>query len=152
GTKEGSTVLEGHMDAHVLQEETASITEGVEGELELLEGLVIHEDVGAAIVVQVGHVTTVDGGGLNLDTGVPGLVDGLAGDDVLELGAHEGWALARLHVLELDDLLQLAVDLEDKAVLEISGGCHGDDLPCVWRQWVPHLRRRVDRDNRVGTE
>ena len=66
----------------------------------------------------------VDGGDLDLDVGVEGLVDGLAGLDVLQLGAHEGAALARLVVLEPDDRPELAVEVENHAVLEVVGRCH----------------------------
>jgi len=63
--------------------------------------------------------------GLHLHTSVEGLVYGLAGDNILELGADECWALTWLHMLELDDLLELAINFEDQAVLEIRGICHG---------------------------
>ena len=53
-----------------------------------------------------------------------GLVDGLAGQDVLDLGAHEGRALAGLDVLEFDNLPELAVDHHNQAVLQIIGRCH----------------------------
>src|SRR5690606_24549951 len=53
-----------------------------------------------------------------------GLVDGLARHHVLELGAHEGAALARLDVLELHDAPELPVDLDDDAILDVCGGCH----------------------------
>lgn len=54
------------------------------------------------------------------------LVDDLAGQHVLELGAHEGRALAGLDVLELDDGPELAsVELEHQAVLEVVRGSHG---------------------------
>ena len=47
-----------------------------------------------------------------------------AGADVLELGPHERPALARLDVLEVDHLEELAVDLEHEAVPEIRGSGH----------------------------
>ena len=49
----------------------------------------------------------------------------LPDSDVLQLGAHERRALAGLDVLELDDGPQLAVEVEDQAVLEVVGRCHG---------------------------
>ena len=45
--------------------------------------------------------------------------------DALELGAHEGAALAGLDVLELDDLEDRAVHLDVHAVLELVGADHG---------------------------
>ena len=56
--------------------------------------------------------------------GPEGFVDHRAVLDPPQLGAHEGAALARLDVLELDDGPQLAVDVEHDAVLEVVGGCH----------------------------
>ena len=76
-------------------------------------------------LVQVGHVALVDGRGLDLDAGVERLVDDLAGHHVLQRGAHEGAALARLDVLELGDGPELALEVEDEAVLEVVGGGHG---------------------------
>jgi len=50
----------------------------------------------------------------------------LPGKHVLQLGAHEGRALAGLDVLELDDGPELAsVELEHQAVLEVVRGSHG---------------------------
>jgi hypothetical protein len=46
-----------------------------------------------------------------------GFVDHRAVLDPAQLGPHEGAALARLDVLELDDLPDLAVDLDMGAVL-----------------------------------
>ena len=40
----------------------------------------------------------------------------------LQRGAHEGAALAGLHVLELDDLEEAVVEVEGHAVLEVVGG------------------------------
>src|SRR5207253_1393237 len=75
---------------------------------------------------EVAAVALVDLGGLDLGARVEGLVDDLAGQDLLQLGAHEGRALTGLDVLELDDGPQLAtVELEDHAVLEIVRGSHG---------------------------
>ena len=70
-------------------------------------------------------VATVHGGRLDLDAGVEGLVDDLAGQHVLELGAHECGALAGLDVLELDDLVDGAVDFDVVAVLELVRADHG---------------------------
>src|SRR5699024_10278214 len=60
-----------------------------------------------SVMVEVLHVATIDVGGLDLGAGVEGLVDDLAGDDVLELGANERRPLAGLDVLELQHLPQL---------------------------------------------
>ena len=76
-------------------------------------------------------VALVDVGDLDLDVGVEGLVDDLAGLDVLQLGAHERAALAGLVVLEPDDGPQLPVEVENHAVLQVVGGCHAQLSPVV---------------------
>src|SRR6201999_2830764 len=53
--------------------------------------------------------------------GAEGFVDHGAVLEPPQLGPHEGAALARLDVLELDDLPDLAVDLDVRAVLELVG-------------------------------
>jgi hypothetical protein len=90
----------------------------------LLVVLGVHEHEVRPIAVQVGRVAPVDGRGLDLHAGVVGLVDNLAGQHVLQLGPHERRSLARLDMLELDDLPQLAVDLQDEPILEVGGRCH----------------------------
>ena len=128
-TEQSLTVVEGDLDAHVFQKELAGVAELVKWQLVLLVGLIIHDHVVLAIVVQVGHVAAVDVSGLHLHASVESLVRYLARDHVLELGTHESWALARLHMLKLDNLLQLVVDLQNETVLEISGICHEMTLP-----------------------
>src|SRR5699024_8704652 len=115
-------VVEGHVDAGVFQQELRAIAHELWLQFDLSVGLVIHEDVGGAIVAQVGHVAAVDGVLLDLHTCVEGLVHGLAGDDVLELRAHKRRALTWLDVLELYDLLQLAVEHQGHTVFEICSG------------------------------
>jgi hypothetical protein len=44
------------------------------------------------------------------------------GAGVADLGAHEGAALARLDVLELDDLEQPVVEFEGDSVLQVVDG------------------------------
>lgn len=75
-------------------------------------------------MVQVGHVPTIHGGGLNLNPGVEGFVGHLAGHNILQLGTHESGPLTRLHMLEFHNLLEFIVDLEHKTILKISGCCH----------------------------
>ena len=87
--------------------------------------LAVHEDEVVAIPVEIGGVAAIHGRGFHFHAGVVGLVDDLAGEHVLELGAHEGRTLAGLDMLELDDGPELAVDIEYEAILEVGCGCHG---------------------------
>jgi hypothetical protein len=85
----------------------------------------VHEDEVVAVGVQVLHRALVDAGRLHLRTGVEGLVHDLAGEHVLQRGAHERAALAGLDVLKLDDGPQLAVQVEHQTVLEVVRRRHG---------------------------
>ena len=88
-------------------------------DVDLVVGLGVHEHVGLAVVVEVGHRPLVDVRGVDLDVGVERLVDDLARQHVLELGPHDGPALAGLVVLEPDDGPQLSVEVEHHAVLQV---------------------------------
>ena len=73
-------------------------------------------------MVQVLHLALVDHGLLDLLAGPERLVERGAGADVAERGAHEGAALARLDVLELDHLVEALRQVEAHAVLQVVGG------------------------------
>src|SRR6478609_787270 len=102
-----------------LDQEVGGVADGLAVDHELVVRVHVHEDEVLAVHVRELHVPAVDGGRFDLHAGVERLVDDLAGEHVLELGAHEGGALAGLDVLELDDGPELAsVELEHQAVLE----------------------------------
>ena len=82
--------------------------------------------VGAVRVEEL-HPARLGPDGAELLAGAEGLVDHRAVARPLELGADEGAALTRLHVLELDDLEDGAVDLDVSAVLELVGADHGPE-------------------------
>jgi hypothetical protein len=94
----------------------------VDGDLVVVGG--VHEDEVRAVLVQVLVVAAVNGGGLDLEAGVEGLVNNLAGHHVAHLGPHKGAALAGLDVLEFDDVPELALELQDRSVLNVVSGCH----------------------------
>jgi hypothetical protein len=86
----------------------------------------------AAVAVEELHVLLVDDGLLDPLVGAEGLVDHPAGADVAQRGAHEGGALARLDVLEVDDLEQALGQVEGHALLQVVGGGGGHRLGS-WR-------------------
>ena len=99
----------------------------------LLVGLVIHEDVVGAVVVEVLELTGGEHDALELGAGVAGVLDDAAALDVAGLVAHESAALARLDVLELDDGVDLVLNAETEAVLEVGGrDSRHSDLSCYW--------------------
>src|SRR6478672_431392 len=125
---EHRTVVRRDLRGLVLEEVVGGVADGGLGDADLVVGRAVHEDVVGPVLVEVLHVATVDVRGLDLDARVEGLVDDLAGQDVLELGPHERRALAGLDVLELHDGPELALEVEDQAVLEVVGRCHGVSL------------------------
>src|SRR5918994_7673448 len=86
---------------------------------ELLVRPLVHEDDLISGVVEVLHVLDLGEDARELLTCTERLVDHGAGVDALHLGAHERAALARLHVLELDDAPHRALELDVHAVLEL---------------------------------
>ena len=117
----------------------------ISGNGQLLERAVIHEPEVGTVVVKVLHLLGLQAHGIELRAGVEGVVDHAAGLDVLELGAYKRAALARLHMLELDDGAHLAVVDDAHAVLEIGGrnACHGCFLSCSRAAANPPVGRRV---------
>src|SRR3972149_10321771 len=65
-----------------------------------------------------------------------GVVDAASLPHVLELGAHEGAALAGLDVLEVDDAVRLPVELDLQPLLELGRGhLHDVMAPSVSASW-----------------
>ena len=91
-------------------------------DLQLLVVDGVHEHVVGAVPVEELHLPLVDDGLIELLVGPVGALDHRAGAHVLELGAHEGAALARLDVLELDDGEQALGQVQGHAVVQIVGG------------------------------
>lgn len=89
------------------------------------------EEVSDAIVVEVLELTGGEHNALELGAGVAGVLDDAAALDVAGLVAHKRAALARLDMLELDDGVDLVLNAETEAVLEVGGrnGRHSD-LSC----------------------
>jgi hypothetical protein len=95
----------------------------------LLVGRGVHEDVVGTVAVEELHVALLDDGLLELLVGAVRALDHGAAADVLELGAHERPALARFHVLELDDAEQALGEVQAHAVFQVIGrDCHGCPL------------------------
>src|SRR5699024_8233255 len=95
-SKQRVASVERNLHAHGLHKELCCVAELLLRQLDLREVGVIHDSVAGAVVVRVSHIATVNGSGLDLGAGTPSLVGYLAGNNILELAAHESWALARL--------------------------------------------------------
>ena len=108
----------------VLFDELEAVAELVSVDRELLKGLHVHEIIEIAIIVEILHLLALNDRVLEFIGWVEGALSDRARDDILELGADESGALARLYVLELDDLKNLSVHVESDTVFEISGYYH----------------------------
>ena len=117
-------VVEGDRGHLLLEQVVGHAAHGLGRDVRLVVVLGVHEDELIALAVEVLHLPLVDGGDLHPDAGVEGAVHHLARHHVLQLGADEGAALARLDVLEVDDVPELAVDAQGHAVLQVIRGGH----------------------------
>src|SRR5215468_4838949 len=113
-----AAVDEQDLDLRVLLEEVAGVSDLVRGERDLVVRVQIHEVV-ALVLVEVLHPLLVEVDQLHLLAGAERVVDHPAEPHVLELGANERAPLARLDVLEVDDAVRLAVELDLEASLEL---------------------------------
>ena len=86
---------------------------------ELLVALLVHEVRLAAVVVEELDVLHLGVDARELLAGAERVVDDGAGLEVLQLRPHERAALARLHVLELDDAPDRAAVLDVHPVAEL---------------------------------
>ena len=122
---------------------------------ELLVGLLVHEVRLVAVVVEELDVLRLRVHAGELLAGAEGVVDHGAGLEILELGAHEGATLARLHVLEVDDPPHRTAVLDVHPGLELvrgdhvghdarEGSCSGGSR-CFNAPWLPGAQRSASR-------
>ena len=123
----GPLVDEEHVDLVVGQHPPHRVADDLARDLDLLVVAAVHEDRRVAGVVEVLHLARLGAHRAELLPGPEGLVLDRAVLDLAQLRAHERAALARLDVLELDDLEDRPVDLDVGAVLELVGGDHGGE-------------------------
>jgi hypothetical protein len=76
------------------------------------------------VVIRVLNGTPLEPHFIDTLTRVPRALYDRTGQDVLDLAPDKGAALARFHMLEIDNLEQLAVNLEDHPVPEIGRANH----------------------------
>jgi hypothetical protein len=65
---------------------------------------------------------------VDFGTGREGIFENPSVGQTFELGAHKGRSFAGLDMKEFNDLVDIVVELETKAVAEFGGGCHKKDL------------------------
>ena len=139
---------------HILFDELEAVGQLIRIQGHLIEGLVVHKIIQIAVGIAVLHILALDDGGGEFRRGVEGLLQRGAGDDVLQLCADEGRALARLHMLELDDLHHVAVHFKGQAVFEIACGYHKNSstisFSCVLRLILYQTERFVKAFLQLG--
>src|SRR2546428_3644456 len=84
----------------------------------------VHEVVVRAVLVEVLHVAVVEPRPLEAVAGLKGLLNQVAPANVAQLHAHLGTAAPELDVLEFDHLVEIAVELDRHAALDLAGRDH----------------------------
>ena len=115
--------LDGDLNILAVLEELRGVDDLL-GDVDLLVGLGVHEDMHVAFLVEVGVGTTLDADDVDLGAAGEGVLEHAAGLHVAHLGAHEGGALAGFHVEELNDGVDVVVEIDAKSVLDVGGCCH----------------------------
>ncbi len=126
---DGLAVVEADLDEQVGREVLDGVAERVALERGLLVGVLVHEVVVVAVVVEELHldgvdVDAVDGVGRAEALGVHG-----AGADVLELGLDEGAQVAGRAVLDREDQVEVVLELDDHAGAHLCGGNRQERAP-----------------------
>ena len=96
------------------------IAERLLRDLFLLVRLRVHERVHAIVLIEILHRTRLEVCGRHLLVRVERALNDGARLDILDLRADESRALARLDMLEIDDLPNAAIDFDREARAEIS--------------------------------
>src|SRR6266545_3964831 len=139
-----AAVDEEDVDVGIFLEEVARVADLLRRQRDLVVGLRIHEVI-AVVLVEVLHVLVLEVDQLHFFAGAERVVDDAPLPHVLELGAHEGAALAGLDVLEIDDGVWLPIELDLEALLELCRGhLHDVMAPSVSGSW-PAAPLRVGR-------
>ena len=117
-------------DAHVLEEhdladrvllaELQRVADARGIQRNLLVGLFIHEVKEISVLIQVLHVATADLRAFKLVGGVEGTLHRGSRDDIADFGADERGTLARLDMLEFNDLEDRPIHLEGHIVPKIA--------------------------------
>src|SRR5699024_8164442 len=93
------------------------------------------------VVEEVLHLLLFDVGALHLLAGLERGVEHATGEEVADPGAGERVAFARLDVLELDNLVRLAVDHDLEPIAEVGSLVH--------RCFLASVRERPGRARRI---
>ena len=104
------------------------ILDNVVREVNLLEGLLVHEVESVLVRVEELVWTPFHIDGLDLGTCCEGVLEDASVLKVAKFSLYECWTLSRLHVLEIHDHTRFAVEIQVHSVFEVSCCCH---INCV---------------------
>src|SRR5438874_11092749 len=109
---------------HPVGEVVDRVAEQVLVERELIVGRGIHEVIVRPVAIHVLDVAVIQARSLEPVAGLEGLLHEIALTHVAQLHAHLRAAAPELDVLELDDLVEHAVELDGHAALDLTGADH----------------------------
>jgi len=115
--------LDGDLDILTVLQELGSVDDGL-GDVNLLVGLGVHENVHIALFIEVGVGATLDADDVNLGAAGECVLEDTAGLDAAHFGADKGGTLAGFYMKELYDGVDVVVEINTESVLDISGCCH----------------------------
>src|SRR5690606_25070536 len=90
----------------------------------LLEGLGIHEVIPHFIFIQILEFMTFYTNGVNSSSGREGMFQHTAGSKTAQPGSDKGISFPRFHMLEFNDLVEIIIKLNHKAIANIGRSCH----------------------------
>src|SRR5450759_719556 len=111
-----------NVDNDVLDEILGPIAKVIPGQSDALVGCGVHAGVDAVGIVQILHLLVLEICALDLLVGTEGLLDDVAGHEVIHLQADKWRALAGLDVRELNDGKRLTVYLKRNTCAQFIGG------------------------------
>ena len=119
---ENAALVGKNLNVLVLLHEAEIVAQSILADRNLLIGLVVHEVVQVTFIVQILHLAALYESLLELSSRVEGGLSNRTGYDVLHLDTNKSSALARLYMLELNNLLYLTVHFKSYAVTKFTCG------------------------------
>ena len=116
--------IDGDFNVLAVAEELGSV-DYLLGDINLLVGFGVHEDVHVAFFVEVGVGAAFDAHDVDFGTAGEGVLEHASCFDVAHLGAHEGGTFAGFDVKELNDAVDVVVEVDAKSVFDVGCCCHG---------------------------
>src|SRR5437870_12868316 len=121
---DGRTLVLRQQHGHPIGEVVDGVSEHLFVECELVVGRRVHEVVMRAVAIHELDVAVIQARTLKAIARLERLLYKVAFADVAQLHAHLRAATAELDVLELDDLVQHAVELDGHPALDLPGAYH----------------------------